>query len=106
MSVCLEYQPLYYNRSAELGSVRFKLFAGALLLAMLTLRVWIKLECTDLGYELAREQQRTIELDIERRELELQLSVLKRPDVLGARATQRLGLRPLQAQQLHRMVTR
>ena len=55
------------------------------------LRVWIKLEKTDLGYRLARERNYTVKLDMERRELEMKLSVAKRPDVLKARAAQ-LGL--------------
>jgi hypothetical protein len=48
----------------------------------------MKLEATDLGYQLARERSKTVELDMERRELELQRSVLLRPDSLSKSARQ------------------
>jgi hypothetical protein len=56
------------------------------LLALLGVKVWAKLEATDLGYSLARERQKTVALDMERRELELQRSVLMRPDSLSRSA--------------------
>jgi hypothetical protein len=61
-------------------------------LGVLTVRVWSKLEATDLRYQLARERQRTVSLDMERRELELQRSLLVRPDSLAHAARQKLGL--------------
>jgi hypothetical protein len=60
------------------------------LLIVLAARVWVKLEATDVGYQLARERNKTIELDMQRRELELQRSVLLRPDSLKASA-QKMG---------------
>lgn len=79
------------------------LAALALLLA-LTFRIWIKVEKTDLGYELARERNSTIQLDMDRRELELQLSVVKRPDHLRKEA-RRLNLQPLTPSQAVRLKT-
>ena len=79
------------------------LTATALLLA-LSFRIWVKVEKTDLGYELARERNSTIALDMERRELELQLSVVKRPDHLR-REAKRLNLQPLTPSQAVRLKT-
>jgi hypothetical protein len=62
------------------------------LLALLGVKVWAKLEATDLGYSLARERQKTVALDMERRELELQRSVLMRPDSLSRSAREKVGL--------------
>jgi len=52
----------------------------------------MKLEATDYGYQIARERQRTVSLDMERRELELQVSVLLRPDSLAKAAHEKVGL--------------
>lgn len=79
------------------------LAASALLLA-LAFRIWVKVEKTDLGYELARERNSTIQLDMDRRELELQLSVVKRPDHLRKEA-KRLNLQPLSPSQAVRLKT-
>jgi hypothetical protein len=86
MAVCLQYQSVYVKREAAVVSLRAQLVAAILLLVVLGAKVWIKLEATDVGYQLARERSRTIELDMERRELELQRSVLLRPDSLSISA--------------------
>jgi hypothetical protein len=86
MAVCLQYQSVYVKREAAVVSLRVQIVAAVALLLVLGARVWVKLEATDLGYQLARERSRTIELDMERRELELQRSVLLRPDSLSASA--------------------
>lgn len=82
MAVCLQYQSVYVKRESAAVSVKMQVFAAVALLFVLGARVWTKLEATDLGYQLARERNKTIELDMERRELELQRSVLLRPDSL------------------------
>ncbi len=92
MAVCLQYQSVYVRRDATVVSKRLQLLAAVVLLVVLAARVWMKLESTDVGYQLARERQRTVALDMERRELELQLSVLLRPDALAKAARERSGL--------------
>lgn len=92
MAVCLQYQLVYVKRDATVVSAKLQFVAAAVLLAVLGVRVWSKLEATDVGYQLARERQRTVTLDMERRELELQLSVLQRPDSLAKSARERVGL--------------
>jgi len=88
MAVCLQYQSVYVKREAAVVSARAQIMAAVALLMVLGARVWTKLEATDLGYQLARERSKTVELDMERRELELQRSVLLRPDSLTKSARQ------------------
>lgn len=88
MAVCLQYQSVYVKREAAVVSLRVQIFTAVALLLVLGARVWVKLESTDVGYQLARERSKTIELDMQRRELELQRSVLLRPDSLTAAARQ------------------
>ena len=86
MAVCLQYQSVYVKREAAVVSIRAQVAAAVALLVVLGARVWVKLEATDAGYQLARERSKTVELDMERRELELQRSVLLRPDSLSSAA--------------------
>lgn len=103
MAVCLDYQHVYARRSAVVISGRIQAVVVALLLLTLSGKVWLSNRSTDLGYHLAREQSRTVELDMKRRELELELSVLMRPDTLTKAARKSLGLMPLNPAQARRM---
>jgi hypothetical protein len=99
MAICLDYQAVYYRRQPLYFSLHLQVAAALILLAALAARVWIRIETTDLGYRLARERQRAVALDMERRELELHLSVLHRPDTLVKQAKTRLGLTVLNPKQ-------
>lgn len=92
MAVCLQYQSVYVKREAARVSGKAQLVGAVVLLALLGIKVWAKLEATDLGYSLARERQKMVALDMERRELELQRSVLMRPDSLSKAAQDKVGL--------------
>jgi hypothetical protein len=92
MAVCLQYQSVYVKREAARVSGKVQLCGAVILLALLGAKVWAKLEATDLGYSLARERQKMVALDMERRELELQRSVLMRPDSLAKSAREKVGL--------------
>ncbi len=98
MAICLDYQSVYTRPAERVVSVRLQFGAGLLLILALTLKVWVKLESVDLGYKLAEQRQMLLALDMERRELELERSVLLRPDALQARARAELGLRNVSAQ--------
>ncbi len=103
MAVCLNYQAVYGRRRGIVISVRLQVIAALLLLVTLGAKVWIKIESTDAGYQLAKERQHAGELDMEKREIELHLSVLTRADNLAQMAKQRVGLaalRPAQATKL------
>lgn len=103
MAVYLDYQSVYCDKRSLVVSVKLQLAASVLLLAALCGRVWIKVESTDLGYRLARQRQQTVLLDMQRRELELQLSVLLRPDSLYRMANEKLGLEALRGDRALKM---
>ena len=104
MAVCLEYQSVYSRRDKIVISVRMQVIAGALLLLALVGKVWIKIETTDLGYQLSREREMRTTSEMEKREYELQRSVLLRTDNLTRVAQRKLGLQQLDPAQARRMV--
>jgi hypothetical protein len=104
MAVCLDYQAVYYKKENLLISSAMQICAAILLLMALITRVWLTIETTEIGYRLARERQKSVEYDMERRELELQLSVMLRPDNLAERAGKVLGLKPLNPEQARKIV--
>lgn len=103
MTVTTEYQPVYCRRDKIVITVRMQIIAASFLLAALLAKVWIKIETTDMGYRLARERQFRIDYDQERRELELQRSILLRADNLTQKASVRLKLGPLNPKQARRI---
>ncbi len=102
MAICLEYQSVYACRRESTVFLKFHLLAALLLLAALVTRVTLKINGTQVGYALAQERSRTIELDMQRRELELQRSLMLRPDSL-TRAARGLGLAPLNVAQAKKL---
>jgi hypothetical protein len=103
MAVCLDYQSVYMRRERVGISVRTQIAAAVVLLLTLGFKVWVKLESIDLGYQLAKAREIAVTLDMERRELELQRSVLSRPDALSRIAAQKLGLRSVDPRQATRL---
>lgn len=106
MAICLDYQSVYCRKERVALSRKVQVGAAVFLLATFVAKVWLSTQVTDLGYRIARERQRTVELDMERRELELQLSVLLRPDTLAEAATEKLGLKPLDPKQARKIYYR
>lgn len=102
MAVCLDYQSVHARRQYVI-SVRFQILMALLLIVALLSKVWIKVESTQLGYELASERQLAQEQDMLRRELELEISVLTRADNLERLARTRLGLTRLNPEQAWRL---
>lgn len=86
MALAVRYQVV---RERQQGTVWSHFFAASLLLLALGWRVHVHLAMTEVRYELAEEQRRTVRLDMERRELELQRSILVSPASLRRSA---LGL--------------
>lgn len=103
MAACLDYQAVYSRRSTAVVNWWMQLIAALLLLITLSAKVWIKIETTDLGYQLADERKVTVEYDMERRELELQRSVLLRPDILRKAAKSRLGMDVISPEQARKL---
>ena len=103
MAICLDYQAVSYPRKSIVISVKVQVFFAVLLLASLVSKVWIQICTTDLGYQLAKERQAAVNIDMERRELELELSVLMRPDNLSELAKKRIGLAQLNPNQARKI---
>jgi hypothetical protein len=103
MAACLDYQSVYCQRQSAVVRWSLTLFAAVVLLLALSFRVWTKLEATQIGYDLARQRQEAVRYDMERRELELQLSLLKRPDRLSEQAARQLGLQSWNPQQVKKL---
>lgn len=104
MAIALDYQTVYSRRRKKLlVPVHTQIAAAVLLLLALAVKVWIKIECTEIGYQIAKERQDTVSLDMERRELELHRSVLLKPDNLIMRSKKKLGLEPLNPKQARKI---
>ena len=103
MAVCLDYQTVYSRRDTIVISVKMQIILASMVLALLGLKVWMKLEITELGYQTAKQRQETMELDLRRRELEMERSVILRHDNLQAAAAKRLGLKPLSPTQARKI---
>lgn len=99
MAICLDYQSVYCDKRTFSSSAKFHLVAAGILLVALSFKVWMKVETIELGYQLARERERIVQYDMEKRDLELQLSILTRPDNLRKLAEARLALKPLKLDQ-------
>ncbi|WKZ56634.1 MAG: hypothetical protein QY326_07855 [Bdellovibrionota bacterium] len=92
MAIALEYQTVYCPTHVRTQSLRWHVVAAVFLMLALASKIWVKLEITDLSYALSAEKTRAMGLDMERRELELQRSVLLREDRLARLAQERLQL--------------
>ena len=103
MAICLDYQLVHAPRSSVVVSFRMQVLAVLILTIALAGKLWTKIEATSLGYELARLQSEMIDLDMQRRELLLQRSVLLRPNTLASRAQSVLGLAPLDPSKTRRI---
>ena len=103
MAICLDYQAVYRSKQSVYLSLPLQVLAALLLLLTLVCKIWLSVQVTSLGYRVAKERQHTIELDMARREAELQLSVLLRPDNLAQAAADRLNLKPLDPKQARRV---
>ena len=103
MAIALDYQTVYVRRKPNTLPLKWHIAAGLSLFVALTAKVWIKIECTDEGYRVARLRQEAVELDMQRREFELEHSVLLKPDNLVMRSAKKLNLGPLHPMQARRI---
>ena len=72
--------------------VRRVLALFVLLIALCLVHVWLRLQVTRLGYQLSEGQQMTTRLEDERRQLEVELAMLKDHNRLRELAQRRLGM--------------
>lgn len=73
--------------------VRRTLLLGLVLVGLCMAQVWVRLQVTDVGYQLSAARQMQQRLEQQRRELELELAMLRDRSHLGELAAKRLGLR-------------
>lgn len=106
MAISLQYQVIYATKGRERVYIplKVKIFCSAVLAITLLAKVWIRLEITDNGYKLADERHKTVNLDMQRREAELRLSVAKRRDNLLSESSRRLGLQEPQVNQVWKII--
>ena len=79
--------------------LRYQVLAAAILLAALSFKIFLKMETTTLGYQLAAQKRITQELDQKKRDLGLKLSLLLRRDHLQGAAEQELGMKKMDPRQ-------
>ncbi len=73
--------------------VRRTLALGLVLVAIAIATVWVRLQVTEIGYQLSAARQMQDRLEQQRRELEVELAMLRDRSHLAELATKRLGMR-------------
>lgn len=100
---CLTFQSVYCDSREHTQSFRLYLLAATVLIFALCGRIWISVASTRVGYELAQVRKEIRAVDSERRELELQRSVLLKRTTLEQLATERLGLTRSKTDQIYQI---
>jgi cell division protein FtsL len=73
--------------------VRRTIALGAVLVGLCMIQVWLRLQVTDVGYQLSAARQMQDRLAQQRRELEVELTMLSDRAHVAALAAKRLGMR-------------
>jgi cell division protein FtsL len=73
--------------------VRRTLTLGLVLVALAMAMVWVRLQVTEIGYQLSAARQMQDRLEQQRRELEIELATLRDRTHLADVASKRLGMR-------------
>jgi cell division protein FtsL len=73
--------------------VRRTLALGLVLVALAMAMVWVRLQVTEIGYQLSAARQMQERLEQQRRELEIELATLRDRTHLADVAAKRLGMR-------------
>lgn len=100
MSFSLEAQTVYSEERNYFSEIILFVVFAALILAVYTFYLKIKVENTDLAYEIAAVKKHNTYLISQKKELELQKTFLMRPDYIQKKALA-LGYRPVQSTDLH-----
>ena len=72
--------------------VRRTIALGLVLVALCMVQVWLRLQVVDIGYQLSAARQMQDRLEQQRRELEVELAMLRDRTHLAALAQKRLGM--------------
>jgi len=73
--------------------VRRTIALGLVLVILCMAQVWLRLQVTDIGYQLSAARQMHARLEQQRRELEVELAMLRDRSHLAELAVKRLGMR-------------
>lgn len=73
--------------------VRRTIALGLVLIALCMVQVWVRLQVVDVGYQLSAARQMQDRLEQQRRELEVELAMLRDRAHLAELAARRLGMR-------------
>ena len=73
--------------------VRRTIALGLVLVGLAMAMVWVRLQVTEIGYQLSAARQMQERLEQQRRELEVELAMLRDRAHLAELATKRLGMR-------------
>ena len=73
--------------------VRRTLALGLVLVALAMATVWVRLQVTEIGYQLSAARQMQERLEQQRRELDVELAMLRDRSHLAELAAKRLGMR-------------
>lgn len=103
MAISLDYQLVSYRRKPIRVPLKLTLTFGIILFVASSARVAISIASTDIGYKMAQQREKTVALDMQRRELELERSVLLKHDILSARARTQLALETLKPSQARKL---
>lgn len=90
-------------RAMRSAAVRRVVLLVSVLVLLCLVKVWVRLQVVNVGYELSAARQMQQRLEHERQELEVELATLRDPRRLQEIARRRLGLtepRPGQVQEL------
>jgi cell division protein FtsL len=80
--------------------MRMKPMVGLLVLGMVLLYVWERVDVVRVGYQIEQLKTKRVALQRERDELRLKVSALTAPDRLARVATEQVGLMPPQPGQV------
>ncbi len=83
-------QPAGANRVATLAQI---LLCAALITVGAVFYIWQRYQYIRVGFDVAEQQARLVELERRMEPLEVELDFLSRPDRIDALARQKLGLR-------------
>jgi cell division protein FtsB len=72
--------------------VRRTIALGLVLVGLCLVQVWVRLQVVDVGYQLSAARQMQERLEQQRRELEVELAMLRDRAHLAELATKRLGM--------------
>jgi cell division protein FtsL len=86
-------RPARKTRAQRRRSIFLTVTLGAVLVGLVWLHVWLRLQVVHVGYVLSTTSKLQSRLEQENRELKIELATMTSPDRLESLARRRLGLR-------------